>query len=214
MIVSIQARNVMFGCAVGVVALVVLAAPAAVMAQIVPADLDVCADFETGTLPAYADTAIINSPPANGRVLVTTAYPHTGTYGVDIDTDCDGCGGSTQQAVILHVNLAGEPTAWLNFWVAEHGDENNPEDGVFISDDGGMTVAQIMSLNNLTGTYTEFDIDLATAISTAGMSMVDDFWIIFQSYDNFSIPTDGYSFDDICVTRNQVPVELQSFSVE
>lgn len=211
---DIQSKNSAFGCVLGAAVLVFLAAPAPVAAQIVPADLDICADFETGTMPIYADTMTIDSPPANGRVQVTTAYPHSGTYGVDIDTDCDGCGGNTLQAVILHVNLAGEPTAWLNFWVAEHGDENNPEDGVFISDDGGTTVAQIVSLNNLTSTYTEFDLDLATAISTAGMSMVDDFWIIFQSYDNFMIPTDGYSFDDICVTRDQVPVELQSFSVE
>lgn len=202
------------GIVLGLVPLVLLFAPISANAQVTPADLDICADFETGALPPFADSQTTSSGGANGRVQVTTNGPYTGTYAVEIDTDCDGCGGSTQQSVTLHVNLAGEPSAWLNFWVIEYGDENNPEDGVFISDDAGVTVAQILSLNNFTSTYTNVDIDLATAITNAGMSMVDDFWIIFQSLDNFSIPTDGYGFDDICVTLNQVPVELQSFSIE
>ena len=203
-------------CAVVCLAVAVAlgAAPTEVAAQVVPADLDICADFESGALPAHALATTNSNGAANGRVQVTSNNPYSGTYAVEIDTDCNGCGGNTTQSVTLYVNLAGEPTAWLNFWVIEFGDENNPEDGVFISDDGGVTVAQILSLNNYPNSYTNVDIDLATAITNAGMSMVDGFQITFQSLDNFSIPTDGYAFDDICVTRNQVPVELMSFSVE
>jgi hypothetical protein len=95
-----------------------------------------CADFETGALPNFMFADTISSGDANGRVQVTNAFPHTGGYAVDLDTDCDNCGGVTQQAAVMLVDLAGQSNVALSFWVFEHFDENNPEDGVFISDDG------------------------------------------------------------------------------
>jgi len=159
----------------------------------------VCTGFESGSLPAFFTVQTIPSRPASGRVTVTTAFPHSGLYALDLDTDCDGCGSNTTQAAIMSVDLAGQSNVYLNFWVHEHGDENHPEDGVFISDDGGATWALILSLNNYLNSYQEVNIDLVTAAAGAGMSLVNGFLVKFQSFDNFSIPIDGYSFDDICV---------------
>lgn len=168
-----------------------------------------CEGFEGGTLPGAFYPITTSSGAANGRVQVTTAYPNTGLYNLDIDTDCDGCGGSTLQSATMVIDLAGETNVELNFWVYEHGDENNPEDGVFISDDGGGTWAQIVDLNNFPANYENVILDLAAAAAGAGMNLVDGFQIRFQSYDNFMIPTDGYSFDDICVQPDLPEIDFE-----
>jgi len=172
------------------------------------AALPVCEGFEAGTLPNNFKAFTTSSGVANGRVLITNTFAHSGTYGLNIDTDCNGCGGNTTQAAIMEVNLGGYSRAFLDFWVFEHGDENNPEDGVFISDDGGSIWAPALSLNNFPATYTQVSLDLAAAAASAGMSLVDGFQVKFQSLDNFSIPTDGYSFDDICVQPGQPSIIL------
>jgi len=164
-----------------------------------PASFPVCTGFENGSLPDFFYQDTNSSGLANGRVAVTTAFPHKGNYALDLDTDCNGCGGSTTQAAVLVVDLAGQSDVFLNFWVHEHGDENNPEDGIFISDDGGATWAPIQSLNNFPNSYQYVSLDLVAAASGAGMNLASDFQIKFQSSDNFTIPTDGYSFDDICL---------------
>jgi hypothetical protein len=170
----------------------------------------VCEGFEGGVLPNFFYVETIDNPPASGRVQVTTAFPHSGSFGLDIDTDCGGvaCSNNTQQAAIMVVDLAGQSNVLLDFWVFEHGDENHPEDGVFISDDGGATWALIQSLNNFPASYQNVVIDLDAAVANAGMSYVDGFQIKFQSLDNFEIATDGYSFDDICVQEALPAIEL------
>ncbi|MCB0015458.1 MAG: cadherin-like domain-containing protein, partial [Anaerolineales bacterium] len=164
------------------------------------ASYPVCTSFEAGVLPSYFFTDTTSSGAANGRVAVTTAFPHSGSWGLDLDTDCNNCGGATQQAAIMVVDLAGQADVLLDFWVYEHFDENNPEDGVFISDDGGATWALVQSLQGFPAGYQQVILDLDAAVVNAGMSYVSNFMIRFQSVDGATIPgNDGYSFDDICV---------------
>ncbi len=173
------------------------------------ASFPTCADFETGSLPGYMYPLATSNGGANGRVEVTTAFPNTGLYGLDIDTDCDECGGETLQSATMVIDLSGESNVELDFWVHEHGDENNPEDGVFISDDGGGTWAEILSLNDFPSSYENVSLDLAAAATDAGMNLVDGFQIRFQSMDNSWIPTDGYSFDDICVQEDLPEIDFE-----
>ena len=85
--------------------------------QQVAAAFPVCTGFEEGTLPDYFRAETSSNGPANGRVAVTTFFPHNGTYALDFDTDCNRCGGSTTQAAIMAVDLAGQSNVDLNFWV-------------------------------------------------------------------------------------------------
>ncbi|MCP4358835.1 MAG: S8 family serine peptidase [Chloroflexi bacterium] len=167
---------------------------------VVSAAYPVCEGFEGGVLPNFMFADVTSNGTSTGRVQVTTNFPNTGSYGLDLDTDCGGaCSPTTQQAAVMLVDLAGQSSVELNFWVYEHTDENNPEDGVFISDDGGVTWANIFSLNGFPASYLQVILDLDAAAAGAGMSYVDGFMIRFQSLDNFDLSWDGYSFDDICV---------------
>lgn len=183
--------------------LTVSATDSAQVHVLAPASPPYCAGFESGALPASIGPETTESGAAHGLVQVSAQFPHTGAFALDIATDCDGCGGFTRQAAILAIDLAGVSEAELDFWVRESGDENDPEDGVFASDDGGRTWALIQSLNNFPlEDYVHVVIDLDAAASGAGMSLVDGFLIKFQSFDNHGITgvsPDGYSFDDVCV---------------
>jgi hypothetical protein len=165
------------------------------------AQLPVNEGFEGGALPDYMYSEVTTSGTSVGRVEVTTFNPHSGSFALNIDTDCGGqtCSPDTTQAAILIVDLGSAGEVVLDFWVDEHGDENDPEDGVFISDDNGTTWALIHSLNGSPQSYTNVVIDLDDAASGAGMGLVDGFLIKFQSMDEFEITTDGYTFDDIQV---------------
>jgi len=169
------------------------------------ASFPVCEGFESGSLPYFMYAETTSDGGANGRVQVTASNPYSGSYALEIDTDCDGCGGATQQAAVMVVDLAGQTSVELDLWVQEFGDEDNPEDGIFISDDGGITWAEIQSLNGFPTSYTNVNVDLVVAAANAGMSLVDGFMIKFQSLDNFSITSDGYAFDDICVQTPPPP---------
>jgi hypothetical protein len=165
-----------------------------------PTQLPVNEGFENGELPDYMYSEVINNGSSNGRVEVTTFNPHSGSYALHIDTECTAaCSPNTTQAALLLVDLGSVSQVTLDFWMDEHGDENNPEDGVFISDDGGATWSLIFSFNNAPNAYTNVVIDLDDAAANVGVNLVDGFLIKFQSLDNFEITTDGYSFDDILI---------------
>jgi hypothetical protein len=163
-----------------------------------PTQLPVNEGFESGSLPDYMYSDVTTNDTSVGRVEVTNFNPHSGSFALHIDTLCNAtCNPDTIQAALLAVDLGSVSQVVLDFWVDEHGDENNPEDGVFISDDGGQSWALIHNLQNSPAAYTHIIIDLDAAVATAGMSLVDGFLIKFQSLDDFAITTDGYSFDDI-----------------
>lgn len=166
-----------------------------------------CITFESGVFPAYMYTRVTAANGSTGRAVISNTYPHAGTFGFNLDTnDPSGNGaGTTEQAGIIVANLAGANDVALTFWVRGHADENDPEDGVFISDDGGQTFAQIYDPPSGTWTpYEEVSLNLSDAAANAGMVFTQAFLIKFQSRDNFAIAeppftSDGYSYDDICL---------------
>lgn len=173
---------------------------------ITPAALPVCADFESGRLPPYFWPETTTSGDATGNVIVSDTMPFAGNYALALDTRCrGGCSDatSTRQAAIMAVDLAGQEQVELNFWVARQDDEPHAADGVFISNDGGATYAQLLNLSEQPEYYKNIIIDLATAAAEAGVTLEDSFLVKFQSYDNFAIPLDGYFLDNICVQRLQ-----------
>ena len=170
-------------------------------------DYPSCTTFETGSLPAYMFTETTQANGNTGRARVTNLYPQAGTFGFDLDTlDPTGTGaGTTRQAGIIVADLTGGTDVALTFWVRGHADEDHPEDGIFISDDGGQTYAKIYDPTpDVWFPYEPVNLNLTDAVVNAGMDFTSTFLIKFQSLDNFAIAappftSDGYSYDDICL---------------
>ncbi|MEA2055031.1 MAG: DNRLRE domain-containing protein [Candidatus Thermoplasmatota archaeon] len=134
-----------------------------------------------------------------GRVRVSTSYPHSGSYSVLLDDSVYGAGFSYAR-LILTVHLNHFSDVELEFWWREFGDEDHAGDGVFISDDGGSTWYKAFSFNNGPQSYTRTVIDIDAKADEAGMEITNNFKIKFQFYDNCYIPYDGYAIDDVKVT--------------
>ncbi len=167
-------------------------------------------DFEGGSLGAYWST---NSS-ADGRIQISSNYrPHRGDYHLSMDDSVSG-GSSSLNELILTIDLSGQTGVMLGFFHKEFGDEDHVmpssfnssrnADGVAVSANG-TTWYKVQGLTTVDGIhydYRAFTVDLDAAVASAGISYNSSFKIKFQQYDNYSIDTDGFSFDDIQLTAN------------
>ena len=156
--------------------------------------------FESGTLSS--EWSVFTD--AEGRVTVSSSYPYEGTYAVLLDDSVSGSSYSTA-ALIMRIDLAGETEVDLDFWWREFNDENDPEDGVFISDNYGSSWYQVLSFNNGPQSYTHALIDLDAAAAAFGLTLNDHFRIKFQFYDNYPLTSDGYGIDEVRLSRPITP---------
>jgi hypothetical protein len=164
--------------------------------------------FESGAL----GSSWIELTAGDGRVRVDTPVPHQGSYSLLLDDSTSG-GGNSQASASLFLDLGSHPEVDLSFWWREFGDEDHPEDGVFISDDYGVTWSQVFSFNGSTAVFTHTIVDLDAASVSAGMSLNDHFLVKFQFFDNDPIPQDGYAIDDVWLSPPVGPVVYQAHTV-
>ncbi|MGC9395186.1 MAG: carboxypeptidase regulatory-like domain-containing protein [Anaerolineae bacterium] len=147
--------------------------------------------FESGGLgPAWSTTVV-----TEGRVVVSATYPYAGNYSVLLDDSVDGANYSLA-SLTLAQNLSLLDNVALDFWWREFDDENEPEDGVFISNDNA-TWYPAFSFNNGPAQFRNDLVDIASAAESNGLSLTNPFWIKFQFYDDYPIPTDGYAIDEV-----------------
>lgn len=166
--------------------------------------------FETGAVDA-SWTTWSSLPTGEIAVFTTgvltfgaeTAYSHSGNYFLGLHNGTPGGTYNTNNAN-LHLNLAGESNLRLDFWWAEWNDETEPQDGVYISHDGGLTFVKVLDLNGASYTdltWTHFDLSLDSINAAHGLIFTTNYIIMFQQYDNyyFAGGNDGFLFDDIQV---------------
>lgn len=169
--------------------------------------------FETGALDAsWTET---NSQTTGEVAIFTTgvlvwsgqtAYSHTGTYFMGMHNANPG-GAYNLNTANLHLDMAGESDYRLNFWWAEWNEETEPEDGLYISDDGGATFTKVLNLNGASYTdlqYYQFNMSLDSINTVHGLSFGANYIIRWQQYDNyyFAGGNDGFLVDDISVYTN------------
>ncbi|RME51753.1 MAG: DUF11 domain-containing protein, partial [Caldilineae bacterium] len=162
-----------------------------------PGTFPLCADFEGGVLPSFMFTETTRAGSSTGRARVTGLSPHTGGYALDLDTDLYS-GPYTRQAGVLLADLSGQSNVELRFWVRKYWSSSSPLEGVFISDDGGLSYTKIYTFPFTSG-YRPVALDLASAAAAAGRTLNNAFLVKFQGYTYDSVPYDGLSLDDICL---------------
>ncbi len=135
---------------------------------------------------------------AESRVMIATYYYYAGKYSAMLDDWYDNSTYSTT-AMILPVDLSSYcgSEVFLEFYWREFDDEDDPEDGVFVSDDYGGSWDQVFSFNNGPQDFTHKSISLSEMQTVYGFDFNDHFQVKFQFYDNASIPTDGYAIDEV-----------------
>ena len=164
--------------------------------------------FESGLGPEWTTTSSLATngilPVQSGTLTwsTQTAYSHTGNYFLGMHYPTGGAYNLNQAD--LHLNLAGESNLRLDFWWAEWNDETEPQDGVYISDDGGATFTKVLDLPGANYTdlvYTHFDMSLDSINTLYGLSFSSTYIVRLQQYDNyyFAGGNDGFLFDDLNV---------------
>lgn len=152
--------------------------------------------FESGSLAPYWKTTITGG---TGQAQVTTANgPYSGIFHLTLD------GNSGTDVTIwqdLAIDLDGESGVLMEFAWRDYSDEYDAgTDGIFISDDG-VNFTKVMDLNGGTAgeAYKLYTLDLDKAVVDAGMGYTTPFYIRLGWSDEFTIPTDGFGFDDISI---------------
>ena len=118
-------------------------------------------------------------------------------------------------AADLHLDLSNTQDVELSFWIKDYYDDSNPEDGIYFSDDAGLTFTKVMNFegadwsDNTWGKLPPIDIDRLA--EKYGLTLSSTFVIRFQQVDDNFFTTssltsnrDGFFIDEVEV---KVPEE-------
>ncbi len=174
-----------------------------------------CDNFETGKLGRnwawrFADStntlAATPTLPSN----ITGVYPNLGyesSFAVILGKDCND--GFTTNALDLHLDLSAVEagsTVELTFLLYDYSDETHIDDGIYFSNDGGVSFAKIFDFlpdgwcNNYWGQLPPIDIVKCLKEKNINMPLTDKCIIRFQQHDDLNfIFSDGLRLDDVCV---------------
>lgn len=173
-------------------------------------------DFETGSFRTMWDwnwadktntLADIATRPSN-YVWVENGEGFNGSeFAAAFGKRCED--GFATNALDLYLNLANLRQVKMTFWIRDYFDETQKDDGIYFSNDGGLTFKKAFSFNptdwcdNVWGQFPPFDI--AAMAQNIGMTLTDRFVIRIQQHgsSDFSGTADGWYIDDV---RVYVPV--------
>ncbi|HEY9113865.1 MAG TPA: hypothetical protein VIN10_04150, partial [Bacteroidales bacterium] len=153
--------------------------------------------------------------PYKGKVnWGTNAYrSHLGNGALTLDKDFPTSSYAIN-AAILTIDLSDYTSSAgleLTFWWADHGDEEHPNDKVWIRGSNTDAWVQVYDLNpaqNSNNVYKfvgPIDIDNALASASPVQSVSNTFQVKFGQKDNGPTPNDGISFDDISIVETNSP---------
>ncbi|MEI7587465.1 T9SS type A sorting domain-containing protein [Runella sp.] len=167
-------------------------------------------NFETGTLgpqwkrsfPWQTSTLVTDPNRPNSIVDITNGAGAGGGRGIRMGKDCSD--GFSTNALDLHLNLSGGSDYALTFDIEDQGDDTQVDDGLYFSDNGGVTFKKVFDFNpslwcdNNYGSFPPFDIDSLAALQ--GLNLTDKFVIRFQQHgDNTFSNNNGFYIDNVSV---------------
>lgn len=129
-------------------------------------------------------------------------------------------GPATTNALDLELDLSGQTSVELVYWLHNRGDETDPEDGIFFSDDGGTTFTKVFDYNAgdwNNGFYGQLPpLDVSALAAENGLSLTDQFVIRWQQRDDADFSTfadeDGFWIDDVIVRSRPIVYATLPFS--
>lgn len=157
--------------------------------------------YETGFEDGMDSCWVTTTSNFFGRNRITPDYtPHTGinALAMDVFQSNNLC---TNQAQ-LHLDLSGQSDVLLSYWIREYGDEDNQEDGIYFSDDRGMSFTKVLNLYGNYKSWTKTYLSVSDLAAKYGLQLNDKFVINFVQYDNWSMTSDGFLFDDITINTD------------
>jgi hypothetical protein len=157
-------------------------------------------DFESGTLGLGWSTFITRT----GRVRACNpTFDYEGSYALCLDNEFDHASDSIA-AAILTIDLSGQSEVYLDFWWRDWYDVTQSQDGVFVSDDWGLTWHQLYPFDrDPVSWYAHPIVDLAAEAAAHDLELNDHFQIKFQSLSREPISSwglsNGYTIDAVWV---------------
>ncbi len=144
-------------------------------------------------------------------IKIGSAIGVGGSRGVRMGKDC--ADGFSTNALDLHLDLSGGSDYELTFDLQDRSDETQADDGLYFSNDGGITFKKVFDFNpslwcdDNYGTFPPFDIDaLADSVQLGGLS--SRFVIRFQQHGSSTLPNnDGFYLDNVSVYESNIIYE-------
>ncbi|KPA13800.1 peptidase S8 and S53 subtilisin kexin sedolisin [Candidatus Magnetomorum sp. HK-1] len=166
-------------------------------------------NFENPNIASYWTLQSTNK----GRIQLTPLFKPNDRQHISMDSSIKGQ--YSLNELILTLDLFGQSDVYLSFYHKKFSDENHelPEnfegsfngDGVSISQDGlHWYRIQEFTDDYIQSEYKKFVINLDRMLETAQMDYTSDFKIKFQQYDDYSIRSDGFVLDDICLYKGNI----------
>jgi hypothetical protein len=147
---------------------------------------------------------------ANGRARTSAgaAYSNGGTQALTLDAATNGSVAINYLIANLDLsNYGGTNDLELIFNYANHGEENSPNDRVWMRGSSANAWVEVYNLyanRPGTGQYAQVTLDIDALMQTAGQTITSTFQLRFGQEDNFQAasPTssDGFTFDDVSIT--------------
>lgn len=163
-----------------------------------PVTIPYSTSFEAKPMPAHWGAQTTNQ----GEAIPFDSVARTGTRSLLLH-DYSATGGIYSQAGgALALDLSRESQVKLSFWWRESNDEDHADDGVFVSNDYGLSWKKIYSFTGSVTTFTQTVIDLDAAAKSVGVAFNDHYLVKFNYYGDRAWPNDGYAIDDVSVERD------------
>ncbi len=164
--------------------------------------------YETGFENGLDSCWFTSTSNPNGRIRITPDFsPHSGVNA--LATDVVSNGNLSINHSRLHLDLSSQDDVFMSYWIKEFGDEDHPEDGVYFSDDWGMTYTKVLNLFGNYKNWTKTYLSISDIAAQYGLDLNNKFVINFVQYDNWGLTSDGFIFDDIRINTDSLKAILE-----
>lgn len=184
--------------------------------QIIYASLPFKEDFESGNWsPAmrrenpHLTAPLITITPTGMVEIADSVTAHEGKYALAMGRKVDGK--PTTNAIDLYLDMKDQEDIELNFWMQNNYNDLYPQNGIWLSNNGGKSFTKAYDFNNnIVGHYSNFNLDLDSLATSYNVPFTQNFVIRFQQCGSRSIIgsgsfKDGIFLDDIQVSKISIP---------